>query len=715
MNEIAAKAIATTWDLSNLRSYLPTKKRVSLRKRPEASLIKLPLATKLIAATVMLLLLLMGAVIVTVNYQMRQSILDEFLKRGLSVARNLAALNTGYVTTYNYVKLEQNLDYMVRDNELLYATVLFFDGEAAAYRGREDFKESISSGVLHDAALAGWEILVQYDTQRGVDFCEIAVPIFMDGEKWGAVRVGFPLDDMQNAIDRTKKVLMAIGALVLLVGSLAAYFLARRITRPVSALVHSVEAISQGDFNHTIPVTSQDEIGYFAERFASMQATVKEHIDLLMETNTDLTAANGKLNHEIRERQRADRALILRDALLQEVNYSARQFLRHTNWEQCMPDVLARLGRAAGLLHIYLVQRTQDRFVTAPDPAEVVADWRAPWADRSGRAAQIALSSVTQSVPIRVDNRVWGHICYVHNSADNYHGAEKNTLKAIQTVAGNLGSTIERRRTLDRLETANCAKDDFLANMSHELRTPLNHVIGFTELVMTETFGDLNDTQSEYLGDVLLSSRHLLSLINDILDLSKVEAGKVELAPGQVNISEVLANSLTMIKEKSYSHNIKLTLENQGLPEYIIADERKLKQVLYNLLANAVKFTPDGGHIGLTARLVDCILRPGHRRSDGPYPCYVTRNGCLGESDLERNTCLEVTVSDSGIGIPPEKLDVIFDRFDQVENNMSRRYQGTGLGLALAKNFIGMHGGQIWAESEGEGQGSKFRFVIPVE
>jgi signal transduction histidine kinase len=244
-------------------------------------------------------------------------------------------------------------------------------------------------------------------------------------------------------------------------------------------------------------------------------------------------------------------------------------------------------------------------------------------------------------------------------------------------------------------ENANLAKSEFLANMSHELRTPLNHIIGFTELVIDEHFGDINEKQMEYLNDALGSSRHLLDLINDILDLSKIEARKLTLNPTLVNLPVLLENSLMMIKEKAARHGIRISKNIAGIPQTIKADERKLKQILYNLLSNAVKFTPDHGEVVLVAGMY------GEIDSDG------------GETPGD-GKFVEIMVKDTGIGLSAEDIRIIFDPFEQVDRSASRKYQGTGLGLSLTKQLIDLHGGKIWVESNGRGKGSQFRFIMPI-
>jgi signal transduction histidine kinase len=225
--------------------------------------------------------------------------------------------------------------------------------------------------------------------------------------------------------------------------------------------------------------------------------------------------------------------------------------------------------------------------------------------------------------------------------------------------------------------------------MSHELRTPLNHIMGFTEIVVDQKFGPLNVQQEEFLGDVLDSSKHLLALINEILDLSKVEAGKMELEPSTVYLRPLMENSLSIIREKAMKHRIKVTTEIPEQPDAFLADERKLKQILYNLLSNALKFTPDGGSVWVR-------VAPEEEASpDHP--------------------ALRFTVADTGVGLNARDMERIFQPFEQVDSSSSRKFQGTGLGLALTRKLVQLHGGTIWAESEGEGKGSRFHFILPLQ
>ncbi|MFZ3064170.1 MAG: MASE3 domain-containing protein [Nitrospirota bacterium] len=256
-------------------------------------------------------------------------------------------------------------------------------------------------------------------------------------------------------------------------------------------------------------------------------------------------------------------------------------------------------------------------------------------------------------------------------------------------------------------DVANRAKSDFLANMSHELRTPLNSIIGFSELIADGMAGPLTNEQKEYMKDVIDSSRHLLSLINDILDLSKVEAGKMELEPSRFNIDVLLKNSLVMFKEKAMKHNITIDAVIEQNIGDIHADERRLKQVMFNLLSNAMKFTPDGGAVRVSAKRVKSSeLEVGSLGME--RICSELRTKY---SELDTDF-IEISVTDTGIGIKQEDIPRLFKEFTQLNSVQHKSYEGTGLGLALTKRIIELHSGDIWVESE-FGKGSVFGFAIP--
>ena len=288
------------------------------------------------------------------------------------------------------------------------------------------------------------------------------------------------------------------------------------------------------------------------------------------------------------------------------------------------------------------------------------------------------------AVPLLFETQIVGSLVVWGREAG---GFPQEIVELLQTFATQSVLAIQNARLFreievksKELEVASQHKSEFLANMSHELRTPLNAIIGFSEVLSERMFGDLNEKQEEYLKDIYASGTHLLSLINDILDLSKIEAGRMELELTDFHLPTAFDNALTLVRERAGRRSITLEMSVDERLGEVRADERKIRQVVLNLLSNAIKFTPEGGCVEVVA--------------------------------MQKDGSVEVSVSDNGVGIAPEDLEVVFEEFRQV-GTAEKKAEGTGLGLTLCRKFIELHGGKIWVKSQ-IGVGSTFTFTIPV-
>jgi len=287
------------------------------------------------------------------------------------------------------------------------------------------------------------------------------------------------------------------------------------------------------------------------------------------------------------------------------------------------------------------------------------------------------------AVPLLREDQIIGSLSFNRKEAGEF---PPEVVDVLRTFATQSALAIQNARLFReiadksaQLEAASRHKSEFLANMSHELRTPLNAIIGFSEVLTERMFGELNEKQDEYLKDIHASGQHLLSLINDILDLSKIEAGRMELEVTDFDLPNAIDNALILVRERATRRGITLGHSVDERLGTIRGDERKVKQVLLNLLSNALKFTPEGGRIDVRAAPQDGVA--------------------------------EISVADTGVGIAPEDQEAVFEEFRQV-GTADKKVEGTGLGLALSRKFIELHGGRIWVESE-VGKGSTFRFTLP--
>ena len=308
-------------------------------------------------------------------------------------------------------------------------------------------------------------------------------------------------------------------------------------------------------------------------------------------------------------------------------------------------------------------------------------------------------------MPLVAERRVIGALIGISRT----EFVDESRVDVLENFSNQAALAIESAQLLEELQTknielerANKIKSEFLAIMSHELRTPLTAIIGFSELMMEEALGPLSGEQKETLQEVVNNGGHLLHLINSILDLAKVEAGKMELGiePFSIEdlIQEVGSSISSLVKKKDQKFSIEM---DKVLPVFT-ADSRKIRQVLLNLLSNALKFTPEKGKIKLKVK---------HLKEIPSADPHYRRALSLAEST---QGYFEICVEDSGIGIDPKDIDDIFNVFEQVDSSFTRKYQGTGLGLALTKQFVEMHYGVIWVESS-PGKGAKFFIILPAE
>jgi PAS domain S-box-containing protein len=394
---------------------------------------------------------------------------------------------------------------------------------------------------------------------------------------------------------------------------------------------------------------------------------------------------------DITERKRSEEAL-----RASENNY--RSLVAH------IPDVV--WSRSADGGFSYISNRIAD--ILNYTPEELVLAGGAFWSSlvHPEDAAQVQLAHqllFARNRKLDIEYRVrrrHGDWVWLHERAPG-----TRLERGVVCADGLFSDITKRKRTEEVLqqakeeaEAANLAKSQFLANMSHELRTPLTAIIGFSEMLALKMFGDLNERQTTYATNILNSGRHLLQLINDILDLSKVEAGRLELAPAPFSVAAAIRDVEVLVKSLAHKKNVAVAFDAPGVLPDLVADQGRFKQIMYNLLSNAIKFTREGGRVSARVTVQkDPPLQFEHELAD------------------TAEEWLQVDVSDTGIGIHPKDHQRIFGEFEQVDSSYGRQQQGTGLGLALTKRLVELHGGRIGVESEGiEGGGSTFTFVVPL-
>ncbi len=673
--------------------------------------IKISIFHKLILHVTMLIFAAVG---ITTYFTVKTE--SEILREGLvltgkRMAKQIASSTQSAFFSKNWIYLEKLLQSpeLYGSKELIYAKIVKPNGEVFLANDNVYYGMVLSSSLRFKQETLLQNFYFPVSHENGL---LLVYPIDIQKEQWYVV-LGFSLNPIKAASTALIRHNVIWGLFILVPAVILSFFLSKTISKPLIGLSKAAKIVADGNLNHAVKVPSKDEVGLLSHTFNRM-------INSLQKAERDLKASN-------------ERFLKVLDSIYADIYVADMQtheiLFMNKNMMQSFGNNLVG-------------QTCWKAFYNETGPCEHCTN--KDLLDKQGQPSELkiweAKNPITAKWYINYDRAIkWVDGRYVHLQISTDVTKRKEAEEVLQKAHDELEMRVEERtaelaatnkklrkeisvrkqteaelkHAKDAAEGANRAKSEFLANMSHELRTPLNHIIGFTELVITKQFGGLNENQEEYLNDVLNSSNHLLALINDILDLSKVEAGKINLEISEVNLKACLLNSLIMVREKAIKHGIQLKTNFDGLNGTIRADERKLKQVLYNLLSNAVKFTPDGGTVELSTRKVICTVRPGCLQGDAPGVKIIESLDDDTQTRKEtQNNCIEISVTDNGIGIRSADLDRIFNRFEQIDGTCSRNYEGTGLGLALTKELVEMHGGKIWAESEGEGRGSTFRIVL---
>ncbi len=528
-------------------------------------------------------------------------------------------------------------------------------------------------GIVRDVLEKRPASRMRYQNELGEEV--VARGVMIPGLRWGVIAQQ-PADTAMAPVEEMKAQVLLSGLTTGLVAVLLGLAIVGTITKPLEELAEAANRVGAGDLTHPVGVATQDEIGQLALAFNEMQIRLRDMYNKLERMVSGRT-------HELQETtdflnsvldSSTEYSIIATDlhGTILSYNEGARRMYGYEPEEIIgapvtilIPDDPEQRGKTRQILDqvraqgTYAGETVRVRKGGESFPARFVMTVRY---DEAGAPA--GYTTISQDV------------------------TERKKLEAqLREYTENLESLVasktkELRDTNLELERANKLKAEFLANMSHELRTPLNAIIGFGDALGDELAGPLNEDQKQFVEDIRSSGRQLLNLINDILDLSKVDAGRMELQVGDVSVTDVFEEVQTIVQGMAVRKGLALSFHEDPEGIMLRADRVKLLQILYNLLSNAVKFTPDGGSIRAEAE--------------------------------RRDEDVRFRVRDTGLGIAPESLEVIFEEFHQVDNRLSREHGGTGLGLALTRKMVELHGGTITVHST-PGEGSEFTFTIPNE
>jgi signal transduction histidine kinase/HAMP domain-containing protein len=698
-------------------------------------------------------------------YQHSQLLRREFVKRGKALATDLASSGELGVFSEDERLLNASLRGITGEEDVAYVFIYTDGGRRLASGGKalsdpsaaaiaEALTEDVRERVVRDRE----PMMRTLKGSRGESFLEFYAPILsteigLVEEQFfglpeprrapghqrtrviGITRVGLSLRNIDAHAAALIKLWGALSVAFLGLGTLAAYALSQRITEPIRQLTESAARMAEGQLEQTIPVTSRDEIGKLARTYNEMARALKRTLDERERVAAELRELNRTLEDRIRERTAQLRELYRLSVSMQEpLPLPERLHLilkgvhdvigldRIIIWLPDQDDVHFDMAAAAGFsasaagrIRIPISDDVPTLSRAYRDRVEIIVEGLPSVPPELRVKPPYDTLEVLRSrnfvvLPLISRGRAVGVF-----AADNAvsHRPISPRLDLFRIFASQAAVAIENAQLFQavedanrRLALANRHKSEFLANMSHELRTPLNAILGFTELILDGVYGDVPEGIREALDDVDVNGRHLLKLINDVLDLSKIEAGRMQLNLSEYSVQELVESVISATRSLAAEKDLELTSTVEDALPAGYGDSQRLTQVLMNLVGNAIKFTPRGGRVSVTACRVGRPRAPGDGSPQGDGDPAAAADATVGP-------WVEISVADTGIGIPAEELENIFSEFRQLDSSIAREYSGSGLGLSIARRFVELHGGAIRAESR-VGQGSVFRFRIPL-
>ncbi|ETX07632.1 ATP-binding protein [Candidatus Entotheonella palauensis] len=616
---------------------------------PKCRLLFAPLLRSLRAKFIMVIVIVqiavMGLVIIVVEKRQRETILHASRQHALSIAKGFAAQSEGYLLSYNFVKLEQTANKTAAEESVAYTVVQMDDGTVAAYSGHQEkqgqtLEDPVSQRALHAEKPLIQEVTTAELKGRGYD---IAIPIFVEGgtRKWGTIRVGFSVARATYEIRKTRQSLLIIGMIAILLGALVAIFLAMRISRPIQRLVIGVNEVAKGNYEHAITVTSSDEVGVLSQCFEEMREALRCQIAERQMAEERFSKAFHASPEGIFITDLTGRYVDINDSFLSLLGYSREEVIRRTYLEL-------------------------DRWVDPDEHARIIEA-----VQTYGRVRDLDTRFQTKSGEMREARQSIELI--------NLDG-EPHLLSIIRDITKQKQTEAALRQAKESAEAANQAKSEFLANMSHELRTPLNGILGFAALGVQRISSAPSDKLLNYFNKIVNSGERLLVLLNDLLDVAKLEAGKMPLRFETANLHRLLSVTVDEFYALTIERQLEIRMQLPEAPGIIRTDPERIMQVFRNLLSNAVKFAPPGSTIAIRLQ-------------------------------REEET-VTVAFHDQGPGIPPEEIESIFDTFVQSSKTKTGA-GGTGLGLSICREIVTAHQGRLWAENNPDG-GAVFYVELPM-